>query len=200
MLILGLTGGIGCGKSSLSNIFRKFNITIVDADIISRQIFDDKLLLEAVFKHFGRNIKKDDGTLDRKALGKIVFNDEEKLNELNNLTHPIIREKIISDIEEARKKGEKIVILDAAILVESGFLEIVDKLLVVTCKQEVQISRIQKRDNCSKQEALSRINSQMSQEEKSKYGDYIIDNSGTITELENKVYKFIEYMKENWRE
>ncbi|MCC0657429.1 dephospho-CoA kinase [Clostridioides sp. ES-S-0123-01] len=200
MLILGLTGGIGCGKSSLSNIFRKFNITIVDADIISRQIFEDELLLEKVFEHFGRNIKKDDGTLDRKALGKIVFNDEEKLNELNNLTHPIIREKIISDIEEARKKDEKIVILDAAILVESGFLEIVDKLLVVTCKQEVQISRIQKRDNCSKQEALSRINSQMSQEEKSKYGDYIIDNSGTITELENKVYKFIEYMKENWRE
>lgn len=200
MLILGLTGGIGCGKSSLSNIFRKFNITIVDADIISRQIFEDELLLEKVFKHFGRSIKKDDGTLDRKALGKIVFNDEEKLNELNNLTHPIIREKIISDIEEARKKDEKIVILDAAILVESGFLEIVDKLLVVTCKQEVQISRIQKRDNCSKQEALSRINSQMSQEEKSKYGDYIIDNSGTITELENKVYKFIEYMKENWRE
>ena len=193
MLILGLTGGIGCGKSSLSNIFRNLNIPIVDADIISRKIFEDKLLLEKVFVHFGQSIKNDDGTLNRKALGKIVFSDEEKLKELNNLTHPRIREKIISEIEN-------IVVLDAAILVESGFLDMVDKLLVVTCKQEVQISRIQKRDNCSEQEALSRINSQMSQEEKSKYGDYIIDNSGTITELESKAHKFIEYMKENWRE
>ncbi|MCJ0222005.1 dephospho-CoA kinase [Clostridioides difficile] len=200
MLILGLTGGIGCGKSSLSNIFRNLNIPIVDADIISRKIFEDKLLLEKVFVHFGQSIKNDDGTLNRKALGKIVFSDEEKLKELNNLTHPRIREKIISEIEKLRKKGENIAVLDAAILVESGFLDMVDKLLVVTCKQEVQISRIQKRDNCSEQEALSRINSQMSQEEKSKYGDYIIDNSGTITELENKAHKFIEYMKENWRE
>ncbi|MCJ0433590.1 dephospho-CoA kinase, partial [Clostridioides difficile] len=194
MLILGLTGGIGCGKSSLSNIFRNLNIPIVDADIISRKIFEDKLLLEKVFVHFGQSIKNDDGTLNRKALGKIVFSDEEKLKELNNLTHPRIREKIISEIEKLRKKGENIVVLDAAILVESGFLDMVDKLLVVTCKQEVQISRIQKRDNCSEQEALSRINSQMSQEEKSKYGDYIIDNSGTITELESKAHKFIEYM------
>ncbi len=107
MLILGLTGGIGCGKSSLSNIFRNLNISIVDADIISRKIFEDKLLLEKVFVHFGQSIKNDDGTLNRKALGKIVFSDEEKLKELNNLTHPRIREKIISEIEELRKK-EKI--------------------------------------------------------------------------------------------
>ena len=76
MLILGLTGGIGCGKSSLSNIFRNLNIPIVDADIISRKIFEDKLLLEKVFVHFGQSIKNDDGTLNRKALGKIVFSDE----------------------------------------------------------------------------------------------------------------------------
>lgn len=200
MLILGLTGGIGCGKSSLSNIFRNLNISIVDADIISRKIFEDKILLKKVFDCFGQNIKNDDGTLNRKALGRIVFNDEEKLRELNNLTHPRIREEIMSEIDEVRKKGESIVILDAAILVENGFIEMVDKLLVVTCKQEVQISRIKNRDNCSEQEAISRINSQMSQEEKSKYGDYIIDNSGTITELESKAHKFIEYMKENWRE
>ncbi|MFL8709404.1 dephospho-CoA kinase [Clostridioides sp. GD02377] len=200
MLILGLTGGIGCGKSSLSNIFRNLNISIVDADIISRKIFEDKILLKKVFDCFGQNVKNDDETLNRKALGRIVFNDEEKLRELNNLTHPRIREKIMSEIDEVRKKGESIVILDAAILVESGFLEMVDKLLVVTCKQEVQINRIKNRDNCSEQEAISRINSQMSQEEKSKYGDYIIDNSGTITELESKAHKFIEYMKENWRE
>ncbi|MBY2475329.1 dephospho-CoA kinase [Clostridioides difficile] len=200
MLILGLTGGIGCGKSSLSNIFRNLNISIVDADIISRKIFEDKILLKKVFNYFGQNIKNDDGTLNRKALGKIVFNDKEKLRELNNLTHPRIRERIISEIDEVRKKGESIVILDAAILVESGFLDMVDKLLVVTCQQEVQINRIKNRDNCSEQEAISRINSQMSQEEKSKYGDYIIDNSGTITELESKAHKFIEYMKENWRE
>ena len=200
MLIIGLTGNIGCGKSSLSKIFMDKGIDVVDADIVSRQIFEDKELLQTVFEKFGPSIKNNDGSLNRKALGNIVFNDDEKLIELNNITHPRIKEKIFNQIRNLEEQGKPIVILDGALLVETGYLDDIDKLIVVTCDEEIQIERIKKRDNCTKLEALSRIKSQMSQVEKVKYADYTIDNSGTIEELKNKAYKFMSYIKENWCE
>lgn len=200
MLIIGLTGNIGCGKSSLSKIFMDEGIDVVDADIVSRQIFEDEELLQTVFEKFGPSIKNNDGSLNRKALGNIVFNDNEKLIELNNITHPRIKEKIFNQIRNLEEQGKPIVILDGALLVETGYLDDIDKLIVVTCDEEIQIERIKKRDNCTKLEALSRIKSQMSQVEKVKYADYTIDNSGTIEELKNKAYKFMSYIKENWCE
>ena len=197
MLILGLTGNIGCGKSSLSNILSdKFDI--IDADIISRQIFEDKELLELVFMNFGDDIKNSDGSLNRKSLGNIVFNDDEKLILLNSLTHPKIKEKIKDKIKEIELLKKEVVVIDGALLVEGGYLEIINKLIVITCKEETQISRIQKRDNCTKEAATSRIKSQMSQEEKSKYGDYIIDNSGSKEGLAKEAKKLILFIKENW--
>jgi len=198
MLILGLTGNIGCGKSSLSSIFIEENIDIVDADIIARQIYDDEKLLKKVYDTFGDDIKNHDGSLNRKALGRIVFNDDEKLIQLNKLTHPVIRQNVSNQIDEYKNHNKKIVILDAALLVESDYLNFVDKLLVVTCNEDIQIERIKNRDNCSTEEALSRIKSQMSQENKAKYADYIIDNSGTIDELKKKAFIFLNYIKENW--
>ena len=200
MLIIGLTGNIGCGKSSLSKIFMDEGIDVVDADIVSRQIFEDEELLQTVFEKFGPSIKNNDGSLNRKALGNIVFNDDEKLIELNNITHPRIKDKIFNQIRNLEEQGKPIVILDGALLVETGYLDDIDKLIVVTCDEEIQIERIKKRDNCTKLEALSRIKSQMSQVEKVKYADYTIDNSGTIEELKNKAYKFMSYIKENWCE
>lgn len=200
MLILGLTGNIGCGKSSLSTIFSERNIDIVDADIIARQIYDDEKLLQKVYDTFGTDVKNDNGSLNRKALGRIVFNDYEKLIQLNKLTHPLIRQNVNDQIDEHKNKDKKIVILDAALLIESNYLNFVDKLLVVTCDEKIQIERIKKRDNCSNEEAISRIKSQMSQKEKIKYADYIIDNSGTIEDLRKKAFIFLSYIKENWSE
>lgn len=198
MIILGLTGSIGCGKSSLSNILRENNIDIIDADIISRKIFEDEKLLNLIFEHFGDCIKNKDGSLNRKALGNIVFNDDNKLIELNSLTHPRIKEKIIKEIEILKLNNKEVIVIDAPLLIEGGYLEMVDKLLVITCNDEIQISRIQKRDKCTKEEALSRIKSQMSQEEKVKYADYILDNSKSIEELKKNTEEFLLYMKENW--
>lgn len=198
MLVLGLTGNIGCGKSSLSNILIENKIDVVDADIIARHIFEDKDLLHRTFEVFGEDIINDDQTLNRKALGNIVFNDDEKLILLNSLTHPKIKEKIIDKINKDKNNNKDIIVIDAALLVEGGYLDIVDKLVVVTCNEEIQIQRIQKRDKCSKEEAVSRIRSQMKQEEKIKYGDFIIDNSGSIIELREKAHKFIKYIKEKW--
>ncbi|WP_286316264.1 dephospho-CoA kinase [Romboutsia ilealis] len=198
MIILGLTGSIGCGKSSLSNILKDNNIDIIDADIISRKIFEDEKLLDLVFEQFGDSIKNKDGSLNRKALGNIVFNDDNKLIELNSLTHPKIKEKVLEEIEKVKLYNKDIVVIDAPLLIEGGYLEIVDKVLVITCNEDIQIKRIQKRDKCSKEEALSRISSQMSQKDKIKYADYVLDNSENLKELKEKTHEFLLYMKENW--
>ena len=200
MLVVGLTGNIGCGKSSLSDIFRAEGIKIIDADIIARQIYEDEKLLSKVYETFGNDIKNEDGSLNRKALGRIVFSDDKKLIQLNKLTHPVIRQKVSDEIDEYKSKNEAIVILDAALLVESDYLNFIDKLLVVTCKENIQIERIIARDNCSIEEALGRIKSQMSQENKVKYADYVIDNSATLSELRKKAFIFMNYIKEKWRE
>ena len=200
MLVVGLTGNVGCGKSSLSDIFRAEGIKIIDADIIARQIYEDEKLLSKVYETFGNDIKNEDGSLNRKALGRIVFSDDEKLIQLNKLTHPVIRQKVSDEIEEYKSQNEEIVILDAALLVESDYLNFIDKLLVVTCKENIQIERIIARDNCSIEEALGRIKSQMSQENKVKYADYVIDNSATLSELRKKAFIFMNYIKEKWRE
>lgn len=201
MLVLGLTGNIGCGKSSLSNIFKEeFNIDIIDADIISRNIYKDKKIISKVFDEFGDSIKNNDGSLNRKELGNIVFNDDLKLIALNNITHPAIKEKILESIKIIENQNKSIVVIDAALLVEGNYLNILDKLLVVCCDEEIQIQRIIKRDSCSKNDAISRIKSQLSQKEKMSYADYIIDNSGTYEELKIKAYEFINYVKEKWCE
>ena len=195
MIILGLTGSIGCGKSSISNILRDNNINIIDADIISRKIFEDEKLLASVFEHFGDSIKNEDGSLNRKALVNIVFNDDEKLIALNNLTHPKIKENILKKVEEYKTQGKKIVAIDAALLIEDNYLPYIDKLILVTCKKDIQIKRIIARDNCTEKEAISRINSQMSQEDKAKFADYIIDNSGSFENLEQQVLEIISVLQ-----
>ena len=195
MLVLGLTGNIGCGKSSVYTIFMENNIKVVDADIVARQIFDDKNLLNEVFSTFGESIKNQDGSLNRRALGNIVFNDDEKLILLNNLTHPKIKQKILSKVEEYKNQGEKIVVIDAALLIEDDYIPYIQKLILITCRKEIQINRIIARDNCTKEEAISRINSQMSQEEKVKFADYIIDNSNSFEELQKKVLELISVLQ-----
>ena len=195
MLVLGLTGNIGCGKSSVSTIFMNHGIEIVDADIVARHIFEDLDLLNKVFSTFGETIKNEDGSLNRKALGNIVFNDDEKLIALNNLTHPKIKQKILSKVEEYKNQGEKIVVIDAALLIEDDYIPYIQKLILITCRKEIQINRIIARDNCTKEEAISRINSQMSQEEKVKFADYIIDNSNSFEELQKKVLELISVLQ-----
>ena len=200
MITIGLTGGIGSGKSTVSLMLKTAGFEIIDADIIARQIYEDEKLLRKVYETFGNDIKNEDGSLNRKALGRIVFSDDEKLIQLNKLTHPVIRQKVSDEIEEYKSQNEEIVILDAALLVESDYLNFIDKLLVVTCKENIQIERIIARDNCSIEEALGRIKSQMSQENKVKYADYVIDNSATLSELRKKAFIFMNYIKEKWRE
>lgn len=200
MLVIGLTGNIGCGKSSLSKILEQNYFDIIDADLISREIMNNSDLLKKVFDTFGDDIKRNDGTLDRKKLGEIVFNDDKKLIKLNSLTHPAIKKEIIKKINNIKLNNKDIAIVDAALLIEGKFLDLVDKLVVITCDENVQLERIIKRDHITKNEAMSRINSQMSQSEKIKFGDYIIDNSGDRNKLIYDASKLITHIKEKWCE
>ncbi|CEO05381.1 dephospho-CoA kinase [Paraclostridium sordellii] len=200
MLVIGLTGNIGCGKSSLSKILKDNSLDIIDADIISREIMSNNKLLEEVFKVFGEDVKEKDGTLNRKKLASIVFSDDKKLVALNDITHPAIKNEIKRRIKDIENKGRNIVIVDAALLIEGKFLDLIDKLIVITCDEKEQLNRVMHRDNSNMDEALNRISSQMNQDEKVKFGDYIIDNSGSIEELNYKANKLITYIKENWCE
>lgn len=200
MLKVGLTGSIGCGKSSLSNILKKYDIPIIDADIKGREIYENKELLRDIEKSFGSSVINKDGTLNRKNLGKIVFNDDYKLEKLNSLTHPVIQNMIKDDLNKYEKFGKKIAVVDAALLIEAGFMNMLDTLVVVTCSEEVQLQRVVLRDNCSEEDAMGRIKSQMPQDEKVKYAEFVVDNSGTIEQLEKEAEKLINSLKEKIEE
>ena len=195
MLKVGLTGSIGCGKSSLSNILKKYDIPIIDADIKGREIYENKELLRDIEKNFGSSVINKDGTLNRKNLGKIVFNDDYKLEKLNSLTHPVIQNMIKDDLNKYEKFGKKIAVVDAALLIEAGFMNMLDTLVVVTCSEEVQLQRVVLRDNCSEEDAMGRIKSQMPQDEKVKYAEFVVDNSGTIEQLEKEAEKLIKSLE-----
>lgn len=196
MLRIGLTGSIGCGKSSFSNILKKHNIPIIDADLKGREIYENKELLEDIEKNFGNSVINKDGTLNRKNLGKIVFSDDEKLKKLNELTHPAIRKMIKDDLDKYEKNGSKMAVIDAALLIEGDFMNMLDLVIVITCDEKVQLKRVVIRDNCSEEEAIGRIKSQMPQEEKIKYADFVIDNSGTLDQLKEKTEKLIKKIEE----
>jgi len=179
MLRVGLTGSIGVGKSFVASVFIELGCHVVDADQTAREVvMPGTPGLNALTEAFGEEILNPDGTLDRKQLGAVVFNDESQRQRLNHILHPFImtrQDEIMSAWEAEDPDG--IGIIDAALMIESGGYKRFDKLIVVHCRPEVQLERLMLRDKLSRDEALRRINSQMPQEEKQKFADYLIDTS-----------------------
>ena len=179
MLRVGLTGSIGVGKSFVASVFIELGCHVLDADQTAREVvMPGTPGLKALTEAFGEEILNPDGTLNRKHLGAVVFNDESQRQRLNYLLHPFIiarQDEILNEWEAQDPNG--IGIVDAALMIESGGYKRFDKLLVVHCRPEVQLERLILRDNISREEALRRINSQMPQEEKQKFADYLIDTS-----------------------
>ena len=179
MLRVGLTGSIGVGKSFVASVFVELGCHVVDADQTAREVvIPGTPGLKALTEVFGEEILNPDGTLDRKQLGAVVFNDESQRQRLNHILHPfiIVRQDEIMNAWEA-EDPDGIGIIDAALMIESGGYKRFDKLIVVHCRPEVQLERLMLRDKLSRDEALRRINSQMSQEEKQKFAHYLIDTS-----------------------
>src|SRR5215217_8980777 len=179
MLRVGLTGSIGVGKSFVASVFVELGCHVLDADQTAREVvMPGTPGLKALTEAFGEEILNPDGTVNRKQLGAVVFNDETQRQRLNHILHPfiIVRQDEIMKAWEA-EDPDGIGIIDAALMIESGGYKRFDKLIVVHCRPEVQLERLMLRDKLSREEALRRINSQMPQEDKQKFADYLIDTS-----------------------
>ncbi len=179
-LIIGLTGGIASGKSTVSSMFTSLNIPVVDADKISREVVEPGEDAYEKIRHvFGEDVFKKDGTLNRKKLGTIIFADEEKRKQLNGIVHPAVRKEMLRQRDYYINKGEKCIILDIPLLFEGNLTQLVDKTIVVSVDEDVQLNRLMERDQSSKEEAEQRIQSQLPIREKVKLADAVIDNNGT---------------------
>ena len=179
MLRVGLTGSIGVGKSFVTSVFEELGAHVLDADQTAREVvMPGTPGLNAVTEAFGKEILNPDGTLNRKQLGAVVFADESQRQRLNQILHPFIiarQDEILNEWEAKDPQG--IGLVEAALMIESGGYKRFDKLIVVHCRPEVQLERLMLRDKLSREEAQRRINSQMPQEEKQKFADYLIDTS-----------------------
>jgi dephospho-CoA kinase len=179
MLKVALTGSIAVGKSHVCEVFRELGCAVIDADQIARDVVEPGTKgLDLVVDAFGDSVLKADGSLDRAKLALIVFADEEKRLLLNSIVHPLVfaaQESWINECE--REHPESIAIIDAALMIESGGYRRFDKLIVVWCEPELQLQRLMARDDLSRADAMKRIASQMPQEEKKRYADFLIDTS-----------------------
>ena len=197
MKVVGLTGNIASGKSEVARIFRDLGAEIIDADQIAREVVKPgEAAWEEIRREFGDSVLNPDRTINRLKLGEIAFNDKEKRDKLNIITHPRIMVRIRELIERYGKEGVGVVIIEATLIVEKGGLkDTIGDLIVVTSEEETQISRILERDGFKREEALSRIESQMPIAEKVKHASYVIDNSGALSETRKQVEGVWEKIK-----
>lgn len=187
--VIGLTGGIACGKTTVSNILKELGAFIIDADKIAREVVKKGApALGEIASEFGDSYLLTNGELNRKKMGELVFSDSEALTKLNKITHPKIVGKIQNEIKWSKKNSNyRVIIVDAALLIENNLTELVDEVWLVTTSEHIQINRIMKRDSITKKEAKLRIDSQMTVEEKKKFADKIIDNSVSLEMLNKKI-------------
>jgi len=184
MLRVGLTGSIGVGKSFVTSVLGELGSHVLDADQTAREVVASGTPgLSAVIASFGTDVLSPDGSLDRARLGSLVFADEQKRQLLNAILHPFImakQDEIMRQWETEDPKG--VGVIDAALMIESGGYKRFDKLVVVHCRPEVQLKRLMTRDGLSVEEAQQRVKTQLSQEEKKKFADYLIDTSDGFDE------------------
>ncbi|MBI3014554.1 MAG: dephospho-CoA kinase [Candidatus Tectomicrobia bacterium] len=196
-MVLGLTGGIASGKSTVSGFFAAEGAHILDADRVARAVVEPGNPAWREIQHrFGNEYFHADGTLDRKKMADRVFHDEEARGILNRIVHPHVMAEEGRLIEEWREKDPAgIVVLDAALLIEAGSHRRVDRVLVAYVEEEIQIRRLMERDSLSRQEALARLAAQMPLKEKLAYADHIVDTGGTRESIRRQVREIVEGLR-----
>ncbi len=191
-LVVGLTGGIASGKSTVSNMLKEMEITVIDADVESRcAVQNGEPAYKQIVASFGQEIVLPNGEIDRQKLGSIIFHDEQKRKLLNSFVHPEVRRRMNEKKELAIKAKEKIVILDIPLLFESNLIHMVDQTLLVYVDRNIQLTRLMERNQLSKEEAEARIQSQMPLAEKVKLADKMINNNGSLTETKEQLNKIL---------
>jgi dephospho-CoA kinase len=197
MLKVGLTGSIAVGKSFVCEVFRELGCHVLDADITAREVVEPGTVgLIQIVENFGKEVLLSTGELNRSRLGGIVFADNDKRQLLNSIVHPLVIEKQnewIEGWEQADPDG--IAIVDAALMIESGGFRRFDETIVVWCRPEIQLGRLMLRDGLSTDEATRRIQSQMSQEEKKSFADYLVDTSNGFESTREQVTEIFRKLK-----
>lgn len=192
-MIIGLTGSIASGKSLVTNYLLENNYKVIDSDKISHEVLLLEDVKQKLMDYFGYNIIKDN-KIDRKQLGSIIFNNKEKKELLQSIVFPHILNEINNQIKIY--KSEEILFLDAPLLIEYNLLYLVDKVIVVNIDRDIQIERLMKRDNIDYDYAVSKINSQLSLEEKIKHADFIVDNNLSIDNTINQIKNILKQLEE----
>lgn len=197
MLSVGLTGGLATGKTHVARTLEELGCLVIRLDDLGHQVIDPGgEAYDAVIAEFGRDVVNLDGTIDRKALGAVVFSDPEKLTRLNALVHPAVRARaarILNDF--ARQHPDGIAVTEAAILIETGTYKEFDRLILAVCRPEQQIERAMHRDGLTRQQVLDRLSRQMPLEDKRKYADFVIDTSGSKEETHRQTRLVYESLK-----
>ncbi|MEC0701408.1 dephospho-CoA kinase [Bacillus haynesii] len=192
-LVIGLTGGIASGKSTVAQMFQQCGITVVDADVIAKEAVEQGMpAYQKIAETFGQGVLLETGDIDRRKLGEIVFANEEKRMQLNAIVHPEVRKMMIKQRDEAIRAGERFVVLDIPLLYESGLEHLTDKVIVVWVPLELQLERLMKRNQLNEDEALNRIHAQHSLGEKKKRADAVIDNSGSLKDTEAQLHQLLD--------
>jgi len=186
--VIGLTGGIGSGKSTVSQCLAELGAVIIDADKVGHEAFKpDTEAWHEVVATFGRQILTPTGEVDRKKLGEIVFNNPEALLRLNQIMHPKMRDMMKSQIEDYRRQGVDVVVLEAAVLIEANWTSLVDEVWVTVASEATVLERLKKQRGLDEGQTLARIRSQISSEERAKQADVVINNDGDLDEVKTKV-------------
>lgn len=197
MLLVGLTGGIASGKSLAARVLRDLGAHVIDADAIVHNLLGaGQEACCDIAAHFGKDILLPDGSVDRRKLGEIVFNHPEERAWLNQCIHPRVFQAYQAEIRHLRERQpDAIVVLDAALLIETGYHKKMDTVIVVSADEEQQVRRLMERDRFTQEQALARIRSQMPLAEKRKAADFVIENTGTREEAERRTREVFARLK-----
>ncbi|GAA5837716.1 hypothetical protein JCM11251_002304 [Rhodosporidiobolus azoricus] len=196
MLVVGLTGGIASGKSTVTSLLASHHIPVIDLDILSRQaVSPGSYALSRISSHFGSSILREDGSLNREKLGSIVFGNEKERKVLNSIVHPAVRRLLAWEVVKAWFRGEKMVVVDAPLLVEAGLWRFCGAIVVVYCSEILQLQRLRQRNNLSLADAQARLSAQLPLSSKLVYADHVLDNSGPLSDLTSQVDGVVEKLR-----
>lgn len=198
-MVIGLTGGIGTGKSTVSQILKDRGFSVIDLDVISHEVIEFSSVVEKIVQNFGREVLDEDEagncTISREKLGKIIFSDKKKRLALNSIMHPEILKVMHKKILECKSEKNKIIFVEVQLLFEVQWEKEFDYILLVAAKRDMQVRRVLERDKRSEEEAWNIINSQMSLDEKREKSDFVIENDGNMDDLNKKVDKFLKSLE-----
>jgi len=197
MLLFGVTGGIGSGKTAVCNFLKEKDVPIIEADLLAKDLTNHSPeIRQALVAEFGKDVYLDSGSINKDLLSQLVFSDAQARERINQIIHPRVFQAIQVQVDQFKKESHQLVGVEAALIYESRMERILNAVVVVTAPMEKRIEWIKSRDGFSQEEILKRMNSQMSLEEKIKCADYVIENEGSLSDLAKKVDAFYDWLCE----